>query len=135
MKPTFAIMVACLLMLLGWLMLGGLLYAVLWVASNAREGVGLLHILNVLLVWILGPGFGGFMAAYVTPRVFKTIDVSTITTGFISVVVTLAIVLGLFALATSPRDSAGVVQFVIFVAQVAAIVVGARIGKNTANAS
>lgn len=117
-------------MLIGWLMLAALLYGVMYVASHAREGVGLMHLLNILLMWVLGPGFGGFLATYITPRLFKTIDVSTIATSFISVVVTLAIVMGLLSLMFSQRDSAGIGQFVLFVVQVAAIVIGAKIGKN-----
>lgn len=117
-------------MLIGWLMLAALLYGVMYVASHAREGVGLMHLLNILLMWVLGPGFGGFLATYITPRVFKTIDASTIATSFISVVVTLAIVMGLLSLMFAQHDGAGVGQFVLFVVQVAAIVFGAKIGKS-----
>lgn len=111
-------------------MLATLLYGVMYVASHAREGVGLMHLLNILLMWVLGPGFGGFLATYITPRVFKTIDASTITTSFISVVVTLAIVMGLLSLMFVQRDGAGGGQFVLFVVQSAAIVVGAKIGNS-----
>lgn len=117
-------------MLIGWLMLAALLYGVMYVASHAREGVGLMHLLNILLMWVLGPGFGGFLATYITPRVFKTIDASTIATSFISVVVTLAVVLGLLSLMFVQQNGAGVGQFVLFVVQVAAIVFGAKIGKS-----
>jgi len=89
-----------------------------------------MHLLNILLMWVLGPGFGGFLATYITPRVFKTIDASTIATSFISVVVTLAIVMGLLSLMFAQHDGAGVGQFVLFVVQVAAIVFGAKIGKS-----
>lgn len=111
-------------------MLAALLYGVMYVASHAREGVGLMHLLNILLMWVLGPGFGGFLATYITPRVFKTIDASTIATSFISVVVTLAIVMGLLSLMFAQHDGAGVGQFVLFVVQVAAIVFGAKMGKS-----
>jgi len=107
-----------------------LLYGVMYVASNAREGVGLMHLLNILLMWVLGPCFGGFLATYITPRLFKTVDVTTIATSFISVIVTLAIVLGLLSLVLSQQDGGGIGQLVLFVVQVAAIVIGAKIGKN-----
>jgi len=117
-------------MLTGWLILASLLYGVMHVASRAREGVGLMHLLNILLMWILAPGFGGFLATYITPRIFKTIDASTIATSFISVVVTLTIVMGLLSLMFAQHDGTGMGQFVLFVVQVAAIVVGAKIGKS-----
>lgn len=130
MKTALAVIVAGIFMLIGWLMLAALLYGVMYVASHAREGVGLMHLLNILLMWVLGPGFGGFLATYITPRVFKTIDASTIATSFISVVVTLAVVLGLLSLMFVQQNGAGVGQFVLFVVQVAAIVFGAKIGKS-----
>jgi len=117
-------------MLVGWLMLATLLYGVMYVASHAREGVGLMHLLNILLMWVLGPGFGGFLATYITPRLFKTVDVSAIATSFISVVVTLAIVMALMFLLVSQRDGAGIGQFLLFVVQVGAIVIGTKVGKS-----
>jgi len=125
-----AVVVAGVFMLVGWLLLAALLYGVMYVASNAREGVGLMHLLNILLMWVLGPCFGGFLATYITPRLFKTVDVTTIATSFISVIVTLAIVLGLLSLVLSQQDGGGIGQLVLFVVQVAAIVIGAKIGKN-----
>ena len=99
-------------MLIGWPLLTALLYGVMYVASHAREGVGLMHLLNILLMWILGPGFGGFLATYITPRLFRTVDVSIIATSFISVVVTLAVIMGLLSLVYPQRDSTGIGQFV-----------------------
>jgi hypothetical protein len=129
-KTTLAVIVAGVFMLIGWLLLTALLYGVMYVASHAREGVGLMHLLNILLMWILGPGFGGFLATYITPRLFRTVDVSIIATSFISVVVTLAVVMGLLSLVYPQRDSTGIGQFVLFVVQVAAVVAGAKIGKS-----
>jgi len=116
-------------MLIGWLILAALLYGVLYVASHAREGMGLMHLVNILLMWILGPGFGGFLATYITPRLFKTIDVSTIAKSFIAVIVTLAIVMGLLVLLVSHRDGTGIGQFLLFSVQAGAIVIGAKVGK------
>lgn len=130
MKTALAVIVAGVFMLVGWLLLAALLYGVMYVASHAREGVGLMYLLNILLMWVLGPGFGGFLATYITPRLFKTIDVSTIATSFISVIVTLAIVMGLLSLVFPQQDGGGFGQLVLFVVQVAAIVIGAKIGKS-----
>ncbi|MBF0239892.1 MAG: hypothetical protein HQM12_19505 [SAR324 cluster bacterium] len=127
---ALAVIVAGVFMLIGWLMLAALLYGVMYVASHAREGLGLMHLVNILLMWVLGPGFGGLLATYITPRLFKTIDVSTIATSFISVVVTLAIVMGILSLLVQQRDGANIGQFLLFVFQVSAIVIGAKLGKS-----
>ncbi len=117
-------------MLIGWIVLAALLYGVMYVASHAREGIGLIHLLNIILMWILGPGFGGFLATYITPRVFKTVDATTIATSFISVVVTLAVVISLLSLTLTPHNGGGLGEFALFAVQVAAIVIGAIIGKS-----
>jgi len=124
MKAALAVIVAFLFLLVGWLFLAALLYGVGYVASHAREGIGLMHLFNVLLMWVLGPGFGGFLATYVTPRMFKEIDAATISTSFISVVVTLAVVMGLMSLLFVQQDKSGIGQLVLFVVQVSAIIIG-----------
>ena len=109
-------------------MLAALLYGVLYVASQARQGVGMMHLLNALLIWVLAPGFGGFLATFVTPTVFKAVDPSTIATSFVSVVVTLGVVVGWLLLVRADDNGGELGQFMLFLAQVAAIVVGARTG-------
>ena len=130
MKTALAVIVAFVFMLIGWLMLVALLYGIMFVASRAREGVGLMHLLNILLIWVLGPGFGGFLATYITPRLFESIDPATIATSFITAVVTFAVVIGLLSLLLVQQGGVGVGQYVLFVVQLAAIVFGAKIGKS-----
>lgn len=130
MKATLSVVVAFVFFLLGWFFLAALLYGVGYVASQAREGVGLMHLLNVLLMWVLGPGFGGFLATYVTPQIFKEVSAATIATGFISVVITLAVILGMLSLLFVQQEKSGIGQFILFIVQVSAIVVGAKIGKS-----
>lgn len=130
MKIALAVLFAFIFMLLGWLILGGLLYGVLYVASHASKSVGLMHLLNLLLIWIVAPGFGGFLATYVTPRLFTKVDVRTVAVSVISIVMTLAISLAILALIFLPQSKALVGQFILFFLQVTAIIVGARIGKN-----
>jgi len=129
-KTAFAVIVAIVLMLIGWFFLAALLYGVGYVASHAREGIGLMHLLHVLLMWVLGPGFGGFLATFVTPQIFKDIEASSIAISFISVVVTLAVVIGLLSLLVVKQKQSGIGEFVLFVVQVSAIVAGAKIGKS-----
>lgn len=132
MKTALAVFVAFILLAGGWLFLSALLYAVGFVASHARDGVGLMHLLHVMLMWVLGPGFGGFLATFVTPRLFRQVDVATISTSFVSVVITVAIILGLLSLVFIQHGKSGIGDFVLLIVQVSAIIVGARIGKSMA---
>lgn len=66
-KATLSVIVAFVFFLLGWLSLATVLYGIGYVASHAREDMGVIHFLHVLLMWVLGPGFGGFLSTYVTP--------------------------------------------------------------------
>lgn len=130
MKAALAVIVAFIFLLLGWFFLAGLLYVVGYVASHAREGIGLLHLLHVLLIWVLGPGFGGFLATFITPRIFKEINVATIATSFISVVITLAVITGLLSLVFLQQENFKIGEFVLFIVQISAIVGGAIIGRS-----
>lgn len=118
-------------MLVGWALLVALLFGVGYVAAHARQGVGLMHLIHVALIWFLAPGFGGFLATYITPKIFNEMDVATIAKSFISVVVTLAIVMGLLSLLFILQEQVGISELVISTIQVAAIVVGAKIGKSS----
>jgi len=129
MKVALAVIVAFVFLLLGWGFLTASLYGIEYVASRAREGLGLMHLLNRFLIWFLAPGFGGFLATYITPQIFKDIDVATITTSFISVVVTIAIIFGLFSLLFVRQDISIFIYYISFLIQVVAILVGAKIGK------
>lgn len=130
MKATLAVIVAFVFFILGWFFLVGLLYVIGYVASHARGGMGLMHFLHILLMWVLGPGFGGFLATYVTPRIFNEVHANTIATSFISVVITLAVIIVLVSLVFVQQEKSGIGEFVLFVVQVAAIVVGATIGNS-----
>ena len=131
MKTALAVIVAFVFLLIGWLFLLALLFGVGYVASQARQGVGLMHILHVLLIWFLAPGFGGFLATFITPKIFREVDVATLATSFISVVVTLAVVMGLLSLFYILQEKVGINELVISTIQVVAIVVGAKIGKSS----
>lgn len=130
MKATLAVIVAFVFLLAGWFFLTAMLYGVGYVALHAREGVGLMYFFHVLLMWILGPGFGGFLATYITPQIFKDVGAATIATSFISVIITLAVILGILSLLFVQEEQSGIGIFVIFIVQVSAIVVGAKIGKS-----
>lgn len=128
MKVVFAVILAIILLVIGWIILAVILSGIGFLLYNAREDTGLMDWLNMILVWILSPGFGGFLATYVTPRVFKNIDVKTITTSFITVIVTLFV--AMFTLLLIQKTNAEISEHILFVSQIVAIVVGAKIGKS-----
>jgi len=129
-KTALAVVVAFFILIAGWFFLAALLAGIGYLASRATEGASLMFFLNTLLMWILGPGFGGFIAIYVTPKIFKTVDVTVINTSFISVVITLGIIMCLITLFLIRRESISAWQLVLLIFQTLAIVVGARIGKS-----
>ena len=133
MKVALAVVVAFIFLLTGWGSLLVLFRGVYYIASHAREGIGLVHYLHILSEWILCPLYSGFLATYVTPRIFKEIGAAKIATRFISVVITLAVVGSLagFLQAEKYYSNIGDIGiFVVAVIQVAAIIIGAKIGKN-----
>lgn len=72
------------------------------------------------------------MATYVTPRLFKQVSIAIIFTSFVSVVITLAIILGLLSLVFVQQGKIGIGEFVLLIVQGSAIIVGAKIGKSVA---
>ncbi|MFZ1101367.1 MAG: hypothetical protein WAN86_00530 [Hyphomicrobiaceae bacterium] len=111
---------------IGWLLLAGLLLGLLYLASAAREGIGLLHLIHLLLMWVLAPGFGGFCATYVTRQVIKGVRAETVAIAFISIVITLAVMIYLPLVVRGEEIATG--QPVVSIAQLAAIIIGSRIG-------
>lgn len=130
MKTTFAVIVSFIFLAFGWLFLAGLLYGLGYLAAQSRGGMDLPHLLNMLLMWVLAPGFGGFLASFITPKIFKTISPSTITTSFMSIILTLGILLGIFSFFIVQGEHSSFGELIIFSAQISAIIIGAKIGKS-----
>lgn len=129
MKVACAVVVAFVFLLVGWGFWGLCFEGVYYVASHAREGTGLIHYLHIYLKWILCPLYGGFLATYITSRIFKEIGATTIATGFISVVVTLAVVVSLLMFLQAETYYSSISDIVVVVIQNAVIIVGAKIGN------
>ena len=92
-KAPFAVIVALVILQIGWLALSGLLFALLYVITNMRDGGTALTQNYILLAWMLGAGFGGFCGVYVASRVFKSVKPNTIANAF-SLVISALLVLG-----------------------------------------
>lgn len=131
MKAFLAVISAFILLVIGWLFLGMLLYGIGYVAFHASDSVGLMGLLQVFLMWVLGPAFGGFLAIYVTPQIFKTVRAEIIFTGFISVLGTIVVISSLFSVLLISHGRADVGEFIMFLIQFGAVVIGAKIGKSS----
>lgn len=126
-KTSLAVIVAFFIMQIGWLAMAAIVmgscYAVL-ALSGAADAINERH---MLLAWILGAGTGGFVAAYVTPKIFKDVRPATIANGLIGVAVTL------FVLAMLPvvfDRYYGPVFAAVYFAHALALVTGAKIGQS-----
>jgi hypothetical protein len=131
MKAFASIVAAFLILAAGWLFLAGLLFGVGYLGARAGGEANLMYYLNVFLMWLLGPGFGGFLASYVTPQLFTSVKPETIFVGFISVLITLSASISILSIVLPMPEKVEIGEFLIFVLQVSAIVVGAKIGKSS----
>jgi hypothetical protein len=125
-NTSLAVIVAFFMMQIGWLAMAaiviGLCYAVLAVTGTADA----FNERHMLLAWMLGAGTGGFVAAYVTPKIFKDVRPASIANGLILVAVTL------FVLAMLPvvfDRYYGPLFATVYFAHALALVIGAKIGQ------
>jgi hypothetical protein len=132
MKAIFAVVVALLVLVLGWLLVAGLLYGMGYVAMQARPTGGLLVIFHVFLMWVLSPGVGGYLAVFVTSAIFRSVPVSTVYVSFMSVVGVFTVLLFLLGLAGYSWGRSTLVQLALFTLQAIAIFVGARVARSFA---
>ena len=88
MKTVFAVISALLYMAIGWFFLA-LLFDVVGNSSGyyVREIMSAPTV-RFFLMWVVCPWFGGFFAAYATPKVFGSVDASLIVACLITAVVT-----------------------------------------------
>jgi hypothetical protein len=128
MKTSLAVITACAFMVAGWVIMSSLLFVVMQVASGAVRGLTLMYIVNLLLIWIISPGFGGFMATFVTQRIFRNVSPARITIGFLSVISTI-FVFASISIAFVQTEPNRIFNFIILLFQAAAIFAGAKFGE------
>lgn len=129
MKAAFSVIVAVMLMAVSWAMICALLYGIWFIASQTGYSIKFMYYISILLILLISPCFGGYVAAYVTPRLFKTINPSTIYVGFVTIIVTISVLMVLMSFLFIEHDREKYLQFVMFVVQIAAVVIGAKIGN------
>ncbi len=112
--------------------MAGIMYGIGRLLLLDQEATGLMHWINHSLMLVLSPGFGGFLATYVTPKLFNKVNADTITIGIIAVTITLATLISLVYLVFFLQEKPGIPdigKFALFIVQVFTIVIGAKIGK------
>ncbi len=133
MKTTAAVIVAFIFSIVAWMLLSLLLFSLAYVAARARPGgLELLHIGNLLMMWLLGPAFGGFVATFVTPKLFKTVEPGTIVAGFIAIVATLGVAFGAMKLSLVLMQKKELADAILFGGQIASMIGGALVGRASA---
>ncbi|TDI78957.1 MAG: hypothetical protein E2O81_01155 [Betaproteobacteria bacterium] len=132
MNATLAVILAFVILINGWLLMAGIMYGIGRLLLLDQEATGLMHWINHSLMLVLSPGFGGFLATYVTPKLFNKVNADTITIGIIAVTITLATLISLVYLVFFLQEKPGIPdigKFALFIVQVFTIVIGAKIGK------
>jgi len=80
-------------------------------------------------VWFISPAIGAFFAIVVTNRLFTTVELKTLYVSFVSVSATVVTFTFILGLNMPDQGDSGMLNKVGIVLQVAAIFVGAYIGK------
>jgi hypothetical protein len=128
-KAVLATLTSLTVLTIGWFVIALVLSLIGVVASEARDGIGLLHIVHVLLIWVLSPAIGGFFAVCVTVLLFNSVSTHTIYVSFVSVTAVILILLFLMGVVSIRLGESSVGSLVLFALQAAAIFLGARVGK------
>lgn len=100
-----------------------------FVASRAREGLIPLHILNVIVSWFLGPGYGGFLALFATPRIINGIKTEVLFAGFVSSMSTLGVIILTITWLLSIDQPFNFMQIALLVVQFGSMLAGAKAGE------
>lgn len=132
MKPVLAVVTSVVVLVVGWLFIGIILSLLGYFGVQAAGRVGLMHYLNLFLVWILSPTIGGFFVLRITAEIFKSVSIQTIYVGFVSVTAVLLAFTYLAGLSAVTSGSSSVGSFIFSLAQGAAIFFGAWIGRAVA---
>jgi hypothetical protein len=114
-------------------MIAALLSVIGTVASHARDGVGLIHLIHAFLIWVLSPGIGGFFAIYLTALLFASVSTQTIYVSFVSVTAVILAMLFLIGIISLRLGVSSFGSVILFALQTAAIFLGAWIGKAAAD--
>jgi hypothetical protein len=129
MKTIVAVLVSFVILFVGWSAISYILGLIGYVAAEGMQRIGLIHLIYILFVWFISPAIGAFFAIVVTNRLFTTVELKTLYVSFVSVSATVVTFTFILGLNMPDQGDSGMLNKVGIVLQVAAIFVGAYIGK------
>jgi hypothetical protein len=130
MKTITAVLTSFVIFVVVWLTITAIMTSILYIAHRAAPTAGIMAFLHVVLTWILGTSIGAFFAIHITNRIFLSVDIKTVYISFISIVLTVSIILFVFAARqyTKGYYNINIVDFVGFVVQLISFFIGAYCG-------
>lgn len=129
MRTLAAVLVCILLFLFSWVFIAFLVAILGWGVMNTGIKSGLFLLTYWVLIVIVAPGVAAGLGVFASSSKFTDIPSSIILVSFVSICAVLLSLLALFGVATLVQGSLNVPEFLVFVAQAAAILVGAKIGS------
>jgi ATP-dependent DNA helicase PIF1 len=125
MRSVIAVIASIVFLGIGWLLVGGILGLLGWlfVKTGYASDLGLL--IHLFAIWVLSPGFAAALAITATTSIFRSVPLSTIYVGFISVCATSSLLLALISFSQGQAT----ITIVVTLFQVAAIFLGAYVGR------
>ena len=131
MKTPLAIIIAFVILFNGWLLLSGILYGISYLLQ-VDENSSVMYWINLLFMLFLSPIFGGFLSAYITPRLFEGVKANTIAIGIVSITLGMTILIStvyIIFFLQEKADIPKISEFAMFIVQALSLVTGAIIGK------
>ncbi|RDB43825.1 hypothetical protein DU490_05280 [Halomonas sp. DQ26W] len=125
---VLAIAVSLAIFVVGWLSLGMVLFLIGMLGDNARDGSSFLFLMNFLFLRFASVAFGAYLATHITPILFKKVNPITIRNGFITIVATIALLIGTIMLIAVFQEMYSLRFMIIPAFQVVIIVAFAKIG-------
>lgn len=129
MKTAGAVVVAFVLMLVGWGAMMGLMVGILAVAGKTGYASELPVFLTIGISWFIAPGLAGYIGAGTVPSVIKSADPARFSAAFMSSLVTLLAVFSGIEILLSFAGRVRASEFIGFAGQVASLLVGAWLGR------
>lgn len=133
MRSVLAVLTSLAILTLGWFLMALLLSLIGAAASQAREGVGLLHFVHGFLILALSPGVGAFFAVYVTALVFNSVSIHTIYVSFVSLNAVVLVLLSVIGIVSVGLGQSSFWSLVVLALQAASVFLGAWIGRASAD--
>jgi hypothetical protein len=125
MRSVIAVIASIVFLGIGWVLVGAILGSMGWLFVNSGYSSDLGLMIYLFSLWFLSPGFAAALAVTATASIFRSVQLSTIYVGFVSVCATASLLLAFVGLSQAQATT----TIVAAVLQVAAIFLGAYVGR------